>query len=62
MRTFPMVLGVFFVLAGVVWILQAFDVAFAPGSFMTGDRKWVLYGALTVASGVVLIEWARRSG
>lgn len=46
--------GVFLVLAGSIWILQGLDVAFAPRSFMTDNRWWVLWGAIAVVLGVVL--------
>jgi hypothetical protein len=46
--------GVFLVLAGSIWILQGLDVAFAPQSFMTDDRWWVLWGAIAVILGVLL--------
>ena len=46
--------GVFLVLAGSIWILQGLDVAFAPRSFMTDNRWWVLWGAIAVVFGVVL--------
>jgi hypothetical protein len=46
--------GVFLVLAGSIWILQGLDVAFAPQSFMTDNRSWVLWGAIAVILGVLL--------
>jgi hypothetical protein len=52
--------GVVLILAGVIWILQGCDVAFAPESFMTDDRQWVLWGALAAAFGGLLIWWDRR--
>jgi hypothetical protein len=52
--------GIILVIAGVVWILQGFDVAFAPESFMTDDRQWVLWGGLALISGAGLIWWWRR--
>lgn len=52
--------GIVLVIAGSVWILQGFDVAFAPESFMTDDRQWVLWGAAAVVGGGVLIwSWQR---
>lgn len=51
--------GVVLILAGIVWILQGFDVAFAPESFMTDDRQWSLWGALTMVLGGGLIWWDR---
>lgn len=57
-------IGVILVLAGAIWVLQGFDVAFAPESFMTDDRWWVLWGTVAVIFGGTLI-WRsknRRSG
>lgn len=48
------------ILAGIVWILQGYDVALAPESFMTDDRQWVLWGALAALLGAALIWWDRR--
>jgi uncharacterized membrane protein HdeD (DUF308 family) len=45
---------IFLVLAGAIWILQGLDVAFAPQSFMTDNRWWVLWGAIAVVLGVLL--------
>jgi uncharacterized membrane protein HdeD (DUF308 family) len=53
-----MIAGVLFVLMGGVWILQGINVL--PGSFMTGQTKWAIYGALTAVAGIVLIVLARR--
>jgi hypothetical protein len=55
-----LVLGVVLVLAGAVWIAQGLDLPFAPSSFMTADRTWVLIGAATVLAGVVLLGWTRQ--
>jgi hypothetical protein len=38
------------VLAGVIWFLQGINVL--PGSFMTGQTRWAVYGALAVAEGI----------
>ena len=35
-------------LAGAVWILQGIGVL--PGSFMTGQVEWAIYGAIAVAA------------
>ena len=55
------VAGFFLLLAGSVWILQGFDVAFAPESFMTGNSTWIIWGVLAVVVGVVLLFRGRRS-
>lgn len=47
--------GIVLVIAGTVWVLQGFDIAFAPKSFMTGDRSWVAWGVVAVALGGVMI-------
>lgn len=52
--------GILLVIAGTIWILQGFDVAFAPESFMTGDRTWVLWGAVALLLGIGLAWSARR--
>lgn len=59
MRTMALVIGVLLVLAGLVWIAQGLNLPFAPRSFMTADRAWVLYGAITVVGGAALVGWAR---
>jgi uncharacterized membrane protein len=60
MRILGLVIGVLLVLAGLVWIAQGLNLPLAPQSFMTADRAWVLYGAITAVGGVVLVGWARR--
>jgi len=52
--------GIILIIAGLIWILQGFDLAFAPESFMTGNRWWVLWGGGAVAAGAVSIWWQRR--
>ncbi len=60
MKILLRVAGGFLILAGVVWLLQGINII--PGSFMTGQLKWALYGALTAAAGVGLIVWSGRGG
>ena len=57
MRILLSVLGVLFVLMGGVWFLQGINVL--PGSFMTGQAKWAIYGALVLVAGVVMLAAAR---
>ena len=54
------VLGVLLVLAGAVWTAQGLNLPWAPSSFMTADRIWVLIGAVTVVTGLVLVGWGRQ--
>lgn len=60
MRTVLNLLGGLFVFFGVVWFLQGINVL--PGSFMTGQIQWAVYGAISAAVGVVLLVAARRVG
>jgi hypothetical protein len=60
MRSTIAVIGGLLVLAGLVWVAQGLNLPFAPRSFMTADRAWVLIGAITVAAGAWAFEWARR--
>ena len=48
------------VIGGLVWIAQGLNLPYAPRSFMTADRLWILVGAATAVAGVVVIEWARQ--
>ena len=59
-RTRSTVLGALLLLGGLVWIAQGLDLPFAPTSFMTADRLWVLIGAAAALTGAVLIGRARR--
>ena len=58
MKMILMIAGVLLLLVGGVWILQGINVL--PGSFMTGQTKWAIYGALTAVAGIVLIVLSRR--
>jgi hypothetical protein len=60
MRTIGTVLGVMVALGGAAWIAQGLNLPFAPGSFMTGDRTWIVLGAIAVVGGVALVTAARR--
>lgn len=52
--------GVLMVLMGGVWFLQGINVL--PGSFMTGELRWAVYGGILVAAGIGLLWRARRRG
>lgn len=58
MRIAWKVSGMLCLLVGCVWILQGINVL--PGSFMTGQTKWAIFGALLVAAGVGLLMAGRR--
>jgi uncharacterized membrane protein HdeD (DUF308 family) len=58
MRIALNVLGVLCLLVGCVWILQGVNIL--PGSFMTGQTKWAIYGALLAVVGIGLLISANR--
>ena len=58
MRIVSNVLGVLCLLVGCVWILQGINIL--PGSFMTGQTKWAIYGGLLAVAGVSLLISANR--
>jgi len=60
MRNVALIGGAGLVLAGLVWLAQGLDLPFAPRSFMTSDRSWIVIGSVAAIAGVVLIAWARR--
>ncbi len=60
MRPLLTVVGIFLVLGGLVWIAQGLDLPFAPRSFMTADRAWIVIGAIAALAGAVAIGWARQ--
>ena len=47
------------IFAGVIWFLQGINIL--PGSFMTGQIEWAVYGCISATVGLVLIFLARRS-
>ena len=61
MRVAPLVLGTILLLGGLVWIAQGLNLPFAPRSFMTADRAWVLIGAIAALGGAILIGRSRRA-
>ena len=62
MRIAGIVGGVILAFMGTVWMLQGVDSQFAPQSFMTGSRIWIVIGGAAVVGGLVLVRlsWSRR--
>ena len=58
MRITLNVAGVVCLLAGGVWFLQGINIL--PGSFMTGQTKWAVYGGLLLVAGIGLLIAANR--
>jgi hypothetical protein len=59
MRILLNIIGALLVIAGCVWFLQGVNVL--PGSFMTGQTRWAVYGGLVFIAGVLLLVTANRS-
>ena len=58
MRIVLNIVGVLCSLVGGVWVLQGINIL--PGSFMTGQTKWAVYGSLLLIIGVGLVIRANR--
>jgi hypothetical protein len=52
------IVGTILVLFGAIWFLQGVNIL--PGSFMTGQIRWAVYGAIAVAAGISLLLLARK--
>ena len=52
------IVGGLLVLMGIIWILQGINIL--PGSFMTGQIKWAINGAISFVIGAALIFFANR--
>jgi len=51
-------LGVLMVVMGAIWFLQGINIL--PGSFMTGQIRWAVYGACMVVAGLIVMARANR--
>ncbi|HSR21353.1 MAG TPA: hypothetical protein VLL49_10615 [Anaerolineales bacterium] len=58
MKGFWRVVAAVLILVGVVWFLQGVNIL--PGSFMTGQVQWAVYGGVTAAAGLALYLLSRR--
>ena len=58
MKAFLSICGGLLVAIGTIWFLQGINVL--PGSFMTGQTKWAVIGAVCFAAGIgtwLLSRW-----
>ena len=62
MRIAGIVIGFLVAASGAVWLLQGLNASFAPQSFMTDNRSWVVGGSLAVVGGLALAGWSWRRG
>jgi hypothetical protein len=60
MKVLLTVLGALLILTGSVWFLQGINIL--PGSFMTGQIQWAIYGILAVIAGAGLVLYSARLG
>jgi hypothetical protein len=60
MRVTFNILGVLLMLFGAIWFLQGINVL--PGSFMTGQIRWAVYGGIAFAAGFALLRAVNRRG
>ena len=58
MKTFLRIIAALLILAGGVWFMQGINVL--PGSFMTGQIQWAIYGGIAVVAGIGLLVWSGR--
>jgi uncharacterized membrane protein len=58
MKIILIIIGVLLIIMGTIWFFQGINVL--PGSFMTGQIRWAIYGGATVIVGIVLIVLASR--
>ena len=58
MKVILNILGALLVLFGAIWFLQGINVL--PGSFMTGQIRWAIYGGIAVVAGAALLFVANR--
>jgi hypothetical protein len=58
MRILLSIIGILLALTGVIWFLQGINIL--PGSFMTGQTQWAIYGGLAIVIGVGVIVVANR--
>lgn len=52
-------LGIILLLVGALWALQG--VGLVGGSFMTGQRHWLVIGIITAAVGLGILAWGNRT-
>lgn len=53
MRVLINILGVLLIISGCVFFLQGINIL--PGSFMTGQTKWAIYGGIAIVAGILLL-------
>lgn len=52
------IIAVLLILGGGVWFLQGINIL--PGSFMTGQIQWAIYGAIAIIVGIAILIFTNR--
>lgn len=60
MRIASTTLAALLILTGGIWFLQGINIL--PGSFMTGQTKWAVFGGICIVVGLALLIRSRRVG
>lgn len=58
MKIFLNIVAVLLILVGVGWFLQGINVL--PGSIMSGQIEWAVYGGIAFVAGIGLLVFANR--
>jgi hypothetical protein len=58
MRILLNIVAVLLLLVGAGWFLQGINVL--PGSFMSGQMQWAIYGGIAFVVGIGLLVFANR--
>ena len=58
MRIFLNIIAVLLILAGTIWFLQGIGIL--PGSIMSGQIQWAVYGGIAVVVGIGALVFANR--
>lgn len=58
MRIILNIVGLILAFFGIVWILQGLNIL--PGSFMTGQIKWTIIGAVVLLLAILIVTAANR--
>ena len=58
MKLFVNIVAILIVISGGIWFLQGINII--PGSFMTGQIRWAVYGEIAVFFGIGLLVWNKR--
>ena len=58
MKNILRVVAVLLIIFGCIWFLQGVNIL--PGSFMTGQIRWAVYGGIAIVVGIGLLFVAKR--